>query len=107
MPNNPETKQGLREPPLLNDKEADCAVTDAEMARYSGWDEVQRARQREADIKWMKEHCYLKAERELPEIFSIPSPSDDAFRLGAKIQADKMLKEVNGVAYRACREFKS
>lgn len=38
-------------PLLLSDKEANYAVTDAEMAQYSGWDEVQRARQREADIK--------------------------------------------------------
>jgi len=38
-------------PPLLSDEGANSAVTDAEMSQYYGWDEVQRARQREVDIK--------------------------------------------------------
>jgi len=105
------TEEQLREPPLLSEKELAAAST---CARYISLTEGCRLclyhshcfgiaqAQREADIKWMKKNCYLKAERELPE-----NPVDKKYTITSakryvywKAQAD-MLKEVDGVSFKA------
>jgi len=69
------TRPELREPPLLHGENLEKAIEpirldysqrgifiDEEEER-----EIGAKAQRQADIKWMKEHCYLKAEGELPK----------------------------------------
>lgn len=80
-------------------------------------------KQLEEQTKWMKKFCYLKAERELPLNNShlatmFPKVFDGSLGFGEYYEKMKkyhryvepvvkyMLKEVNGVAYRACEEFK-
>ena len=103
----------LREPPLLSEEEIECAIKvgwlphqDEALTDWELWNlrynSVAQA-QREADKKWMKEHCYLKAKRELPYRRGFMTGD----YLGGYCDAQQdMLKEVDGVVYRACKEFK-
>lgn len=52
-------------------------------------------------IPILKQHCYLKAEKELPKL---TFGWNEYNIIGNKVQQD-MLKEVDGVSFKACREL--
>jgi len=102
------TEEQLREPRLLSDGELQKAYAYRDIHIPISYArrivEAGAQAQREADIKWMEEHCYLKAERELPE-----NPVDKKYTITSakryvywKAQAD-MLQEVDGVSFKAVR----
>jgi len=109
-------KQELREPPLLSGNPyeyPDHRFGTEALAYHRG-----REAERDICIKWMKENCYLKAERELPDQlnrtcyeglrailhhYSIDESLLD--RAIGEAQQD-MRKEVDGVSFKACEEFK-
>lgn len=115
-----------REPPLLNEEEIKESVQKLHNDLFpyisdtlQEWESVAQA-ERDICIKWMKENCYLKAKRELPECPFLFVVNGERFKFkgcktweeaewakdGYKTAQDNMLKEVDGVAYRACEEFK-
>lgn len=65
--------------------------------------------QRAICIKWMKEHCYRKAERELPDSRDKMDGGEYVFHHWGQdwyVQAQQdMTEEVEGVAFRACEEI--
>lgn len=105
----------LREPPLLSEEELVEAIKqdDGEFTRKKDWwhtyaltayYKIVAQAQKEADIKWMKENCYLIAKREFPPNPWQPAPYSPYYRQFEKYKKD-ILKKVKGVAYRACRKF--
>ena len=112
------TKRELREPPLLSDEDnpykGAMPNKPKGMVYYPEFCFTEGAQaQRDICIKWMKGHCYLKAERELPEPKGESISYDSAKKnitswFGRNIYSmaqQDMLEEVDGVAYRAVKEF--
>jgi len=117
------TEQELREPPLLSPEEIKSFLKSKYPHMYRGNDnawcrvredalllllnnpdvELLLEARREADIKWMKEHCYLKAKRELPNNSKNPRYSSDSYhaQLSYKEAQQDMSKEVDGVSFKA------
>ena len=114
------TEQELREPPLLSEekivlREVRIPTGDRIGGVRAVWVEkdidieATLKLQRDICIKWMKERCYLKAERELPECpYGKIMVTTDGFAqeiISYRNAQQDMLKEVDGVSFKAVREF--
>ena len=111
------TEQELREPPLLSaegmQKYFEKQIPERERSElfdllicdYMAELLMAAQAQRKADIKWMKKHCHLKAEREL---LKVPKHKAGYFeKLAYKLAQQDMLKEdKNGISFKAVKEFK-
>lgn len=106
----------LREPPLLGGEEKEGLCEQYPLLDFSFEDDYREEvaillnAERDICIKWMKEHCYLMAKRELPERpYGKIMVTTDSFA-GEIIsyrnaQQDMLQEDENGISFKACREF--